>query len=97
MVDVLVDMHLAEATTDNRATNGAQINMAMAEKYDTLFVKHKITLGQFKTSYDYYLDHPDELSEIYTEVVNKLTTTESRVSGGKKLKPPPISRRDSSR
>ena len=94
MVDVLVDVHLAEASADNHGLKLPQINMIMAEKYDSVFLKHETTFTDFKSSYDYYLDHPDDLSEIYTEVVNKLTTMESKVSGGKNLKRPPVQLRD---
>ena len=94
MADVLVDIHLAEASADNHGLNAPQVNSLMAAKYDSLFQKHKITFAQFKYSYDYYLDHPAELSEIYTEVVNKLTTMESKASSGRKIKPPVINKRD---
>ena len=95
MTEMLVDVHLAEASADNRGLNSPQINMLMAAKYDSLFQKHETTFEQFKSSYDYYLDHPDQLAEIYSQVVSKLTTMETKLSAGRKIKPPPIERRDS--
>src|SRR6476646_7295037 len=74
MVDVLVDIHLAEAASDNHGLTKPEINLMMASRYDTIFQKHEITFEQFKSSYDYYMNHPDEFSDIYSEVVNKLTT-----------------------
>ena len=94
MADILVDVHLAEASAENRGLNSPQINIQMAAKYDSLFQKHETSFSQFKSSYDYYLDHPDELSEIYTIVVNKLTTIESKINSGRKIKPSPIEERD---
>ena len=94
MADVLVDVHLAEASADNHGLNAPQVNMMMAAKYDSLFLKHEITFAQFKSSYDYYLAHPDVLSEIYSEVVNKLTTMESKATNARKIKPPKIYPRD---
>src|ERR1043165_6193679 len=73
MADILVDVHLAEASAENRGLNSPQINLLMAAKYDSLFQKHKTTFAQFKSSYEYYLVHPDELSEIYSQVITKLT------------------------
>ncbi|MEO5675539.1 MAG: DUF4296 domain-containing protein [Chitinophagales bacterium] len=83
MVDIFVDVHLAEAAADNRALTASQINSLMALRYDSLFRKNKTTFREFKASYDYYAAHPAEIADIYDEVVNKLTTLESRVSGGK--------------
>lgn len=94
MADVLVDVHLAEASAENRGLSTPQINVLMAAKYDSLLKKNETTFAQFKSSYDYYLNHADQLSEIYTQVVNKLTTMESKVTVGKKTKPPPVDRRD---
>lgn len=94
MVEVLVDVHLAEASADNRGLNTPQINMMMAAKYDSLFQKHETTFSQFKDSYDYYLDHSDQLAEIYSQVVSKLTTMETKLSAGRKIKPPPKEKRD---
>ncbi len=83
MVDIFVDVHLAEAAADNHALTASQINSLMALRYDSLFRKNETTFMEFKTSYDYYAAHPAEIADIYDEVVNKLTTLESRVSGGK--------------
>jgi hypothetical protein len=95
MADILTDVHLAEASTDNRGTTMPQINRMMATKYDSLFRRHHVTFEQFKSSYNFYLDHPDYLSDIYTEVVNKLTTLESRVTKRKKVVTSPIMKKDS--
>jgi hypothetical protein len=95
MVEVLVDIHLAEAAADNRGLTKPEINLMMASKYDTIFLKHKTTFKQFKSSYEYYMNHPDMFSDIYSEVVNKLTTMVSKVKNDRKMKPPPIQKRDS--
>jgi len=95
MVDVLVDIHLAEAAADNHGFTKLEINLIMASKYDTVFQKHEITYEQFTSSYSYYMNHPDELSDIYSEVVNKLTTMASKVKNNRNVKPPPVEKRDS--
>jgi hypothetical protein len=85
MIAVLVDIHLAEASADNRLLNLEQINSALATRYDSLFKKHDITFDQFKTSYDYYLAHADVLSEIYAEVVTELSTRDSKVNANRRI------------
>lgn len=95
MVDVLVDIHLAEAAADNRGFTKPEINLMMASKYDSIFQKNETTFEQFKFSYDYYMNHPAEFSDIYSEVVNKLTTLVSKVRNEKKIKPSPAQQIDS--
>ena len=81
MVSLLVDIHLTEAAADFKLLTPDQINIAMATRYGDLFRKHGTTFDQFSDSYHYYLMHANELSEIYTEVVNQLSTDDSRFSG----------------
>ena len=95
MVAVLVDVHLAEATTESRGMNVLQINSTMAGRYALIFKKHELTYDEFKTSYDYYLEHPDLLNEVYIEVTNQLTTMESKVKSKMKIKPLPVQLPDS--
>jgi len=95
MTDVLVDIHLAEGAADNRKLKSGQIDLMMTTRYKELFQKHEITYEEFKVSYDYYMNHAEELAEIYTEVVNKLTTRESLINRDKNVKPPPVQQKDS--
>ena len=95
MVDVLVDVHLTEAASDNHGLTFPQINIRMANRYDSVFAKHQITYTQFKTSYDYYLQHPDLLADVYAEVVNKLTTMDSKHRASAVKVPPKSLRNDS--
>ena len=53
MVDVLVDIHLAEAASDNHGLTKPEINLMMASKYDTIFQKHETSFKEFESSYDY--------------------------------------------
>jgi hypothetical protein len=85
MVSVLVAIHLAEAAADNRSLNVQQMNALMVNKYEELFKQHGITGKAFLDSYNYYLEHAALLADIYAEVVNQLTTRESRVDGGHKV------------
>lgn len=84
MVNILVDVHLAEAASDNHGLTSPQINVHMAHKYDTLFRNHHTTYPVFKDSYEYYMNHPTMLSDIYSEVVSRLTTMQSTVTKGRK-------------
>jgi hypothetical protein len=80
MTTVLVDVHLAEASTEARSVTPQLIDQIAALRYQLVFKKHGISLLQFQDSYDYYLDHPELLNEIYIEVVNRLSAMDSKYS-----------------
>lgn len=84
MIDVLVDVHLAEASTEVRSITPQLIDHIAAERYQMVFSKYKITLDQFVDSYNYYLEHTEVLDEIYVEVVNRLSAIDGRISARQK-------------
>lgn len=86
MVVLLADIHLAEAAADNRNLNLNEINVVMAHRYEEIFQRHGITTEQFMSSYNYYLEHADQLTAIYEEVLNRLSTGESRANEGRRAR-----------
>jgi hypothetical protein len=82
MVDVLVDVHLAEASLGLERISGPRLDQLTAKKYDSVFMKHQITYEQFKTSYEYYVEHPVVLDDMYQEVINHLSTMQGKFSSG---------------
>ncbi len=77
MVDVLVDIHLADATLSianlkiNRDTSDIELY------YNDIFLKHHITQHQFENSLTYYTSRPKEFEKIYEKVSEKLAKMES--------------------
>lgn len=47
--------------------------------YDEIFQKHDISEESFETSYDYYLDRPDEMELIYEQVLDSLSKLDAQV------------------
>ena len=86
MIDVLVDIHLTEATmkiTDDsyaRLSDTTQLRIQFAQ----VFAKHNIDPDDFNASLDYYLKHIDDLDKIYVSVINRLTELEAT------LQPKPV-------
>ncbi len=80
MIQVLVDVHIAEATIQNKylALNDSTKNIA-AGYYRNLFEKNKITEQQFRESFSYYSHHLDLLNKIYEEVINELSKSKSHI------------------
>lgn len=79
MVDVLVDIHLTEASlkigddTIARLNDTTQLRIRFAQ----IFLKHDISPDDFNNSLTYYLEHIEDLDKIYKEVINKLTALEA--------------------
>jgi hypothetical protein len=78
MIEVLTDIHIAESSPQGSGMNQQQTNGVMASRYDTILKKHNITYKEFKTSFDYYMAHPEQLDEIYQEIINRLSTMEGK-------------------
>jgi hypothetical protein len=81
MTELLVDIHLTEATL-------SVADEALARSYDTanlrirfaqVFKKHDVKPDDFKASLDYYLEHIEQLDKIYVEVINRLTVMEANL------------------
>ena len=78
MIAVLVDIHLAEASNVSKGLTATQLNELISGKYDDVMKKHDVTYDEFKSSFDYYLQHPDQFDDIYQEVVNRLSAMEGK-------------------
>lgn len=73
MVEVLIDIHLAEAgVQDIRLKNDSSILVYRTQE-KLLYKKHNISDSTFIKSYNYYIEHPDQLEEIYSAVIDSLS------------------------
>ena len=71
MVNVLVDMHLADAVL-SRVSNQDTMLMMASSKYYYIFKKYGIDSAKFTRSLKYYNYQPDEFAKIYAQVVDSL-------------------------
>jgi hypothetical protein len=78
MADVLVDIHLTEATLRLGNDSIARIldTTALRTRFAQVFKKHDVTPDQFNKSLNYYLVHIEELDKIYVEVISRLSQME---------------------
>ncbi|HKR04100.1 MAG TPA: DUF4296 domain-containing protein [Bacteroidia bacterium] len=82
MVQVLVDIHLAEARSQFNAPFDNSKNVKQAY-YKFIFNKYKITYAQLMKSWSFYSEHPAIFTKIYDEVITELSRKQA-VSGGSK-------------
>lgn len=77
MVEVLVDVHIAEAVIKTVDTSAKRIEKQ--EYYNTVFKKHNITKQQFDKSIDWYSKHHKKLVDVYDDVKLEMEELQERV------------------
>ena len=84
MVQVLLDVHLLEASMNMGASPGVVISSpAEVQMSADVLKKHNISKAQYDQSMSYYSLRPTELSEIYQLVLNELSKMQAEVSSSK--------------
>lgn len=80
MVKILTDIHLVEANMQELKTDSmrAHKNEIIASDYLKIMAMHHVDYEQFKSSYDYYSQHPLIMNYIYKEVTQRLSLLESK-------------------
>ena len=79
MVEVLSDVHYTEATIQLRNLNYSDSTRKIAYGYyKEVFQKHHITPEQLKESFNWYKNRPELMSDLYKEVVTKLSEEQAK-------------------
>ncbi len=74
MADVLVEMHRAEALTNSAGVPSTDTSFYIFGQYEKdIFKKHQIDTADYYKSYKFYLVNPEEFTDLYKLVVNKIT------------------------
>lgn len=71
--EVLLEAQLLEARVNHELVMEQLVNIPTDRYYDDLFRKHGTDREQFARTYAYYAARPEELSEIYEEIITELT------------------------
>ncbi len=83
MVELLVDIHLAESAL--RVGNIQHVSVAdsiyQKSQFAEVFNKHEVKPDDFRKSMEYYTERVSLLDEIYTSVIDRLTEMESELQG----------------
>lgn len=89
MRDLLFDLQTAEAYSNGKFegdTLGQKANIknpdTLAYYYATVFKHHNISQAEFEQALNWYFNHPDELTAVYTKVID--TATYFKTKFGKK-------------
>lgn len=72
MVDLLVDIHLAEGDLIERNIRGAEQGSLLAEYYSAILRVHEVSDTVFADSYDWYIARPMDMHDIYEAVIEEI-------------------------
>lgn len=78
MASILIDLHLAEAKMSYTGAKQADSIEIIYRNYEyAIFEEHGVTDSVYFRSYEYYLEHMEEMEQIYTVVVDSFSVMNS--------------------
>ncbi|MEO5569290.1 MAG: DUF4296 domain-containing protein [Bacteroidia bacterium] len=80
MVQVMVDIHLAEAHSQFSAAFDNSANVKQTY-YKFILNKYKISYNQLMNSWKFYAEHPEIFSQVYDEVITELSKRQAATGG----------------
>lgn len=83
MIEMLVDVHLAEATYREMQSDSIVRNSSSANFYYSVLEKYQVPDSVFEKSFVYYASHPKKFEQMYRKVMNELSAMEQQFSGRK--------------
>lgn len=84
MIDMLVDVHLAEATFNIGKYNDENMkNSSSADFYYSVLEKYQVPDSVFEKSFVYYASQIKQFERMYRQVMNRLNEMEQEFSGRK--------------
>jgi len=83
MINMLVDLHIAEATYNRMRYDSIVKNSSSANFYYSVLDKYQTVDSVFEKSFVYYASNPRNFEKMYGEVRNKLIESEQSFSGRK--------------
>jgi hypothetical protein len=78
MVDILIEIHIAESKVIQRNLRTDSAQLYFAAYKDQIYKKNGVREDDFRKSYLYYMDNIKDMDEIYSVVVDSLSLRESR-------------------
>ena len=83
MIDMLVDIHIAEATFTHMSRDSIFRNTTSNDFYHSILDKHQVPDSVFEKSLIYYASTPKHFEAMYRKVMTQLSEIEQEYSGRK--------------
>ena len=78
MVRIMADVHTAEAVIETRQSYPDTALMTFNHAKREILEQHNVTAEQFKETYDFYLEHVDQMDKLYEVVIDTLSVREAK-------------------
>ncbi len=84
MINVLIDIHLAEAVVqEGRFKKNAADLKDIRSYYDDVFEIYKITPEQFTEAFKHYSNQPEKFDKMYEELIDRMSKIETELQAKK--------------
>lgn len=83
MIEILVDIHIAEATFSHMRYDTLIKKSSSENFYYSVLEKYQVADSVFEKSFVFYASTPKQFEDLYQDVMNKLSETEQEFSGRK--------------
>jgi len=84
MIDMLVDIHLAEAAFFSQRTRDSLVEKSSsADFYYSVLQKYEVPDSVFEKSFVFYASQPRDFEKMYRQVMNQINEMEQEFSGRK--------------
>ncbi len=83
MINMMVDLHIAEATFNHMRYDSIVKNSSSANFYYSILEKYEVQDSVFEKSFVFYASSPKNFEKMYRQVMNKLSVIEQNYSGRK--------------
>lgn len=85
-INVLVDIHLADAVLSQEGLELLNDTLKVDLYYDDILKKHNISANQLKQTIAYYINKPSEYNKVYEQVLEIISQQEERIRNQKTKK-----------
>lgn len=82
-INVLVDIHLADAVLSQEGLELLNDTLKVDLYYDDILKKHNISANQLKQTIAYYTNKPSEYNKVYEQVLEIISQQEERIRNQK--------------
>lgn len=83
MINMLVDVHLADATYNHFRYDSTMLNNTSENFYYSVLDKYEVPDSVFEKSLVYYASYPKDFEKMYRKVMSRLSELEQERSGRK--------------
>lgn len=80
MVDILTDIQIVEAKLTFETRSSISFEQLSKKYYESVFAKYNISREEFEESMHYYENNIEEMNNIYSDVITKLSQVQSETN-----------------